>query len=336
MRFTPSNMKNSKILIIDSHKSTTGNVQNNLHWLNARQLALVFNADLIWSYPQVNLNIKHGYDIIIFNHASSYEYVDYEWLAVNPNAKLFYITNEYNLGEPRILWRYIKEHGKRYEVIANHPAEASKVVKKHVEKWHIVNLNALCFNPYPTSTIERINDKVLYYGSFRKDRIIYFQKYFNSDLVLVSSHIKNLDKFKNINCYPNLIPRIDWHINGLFPYAYSLYIEDSKTHTHYNFLANRFYESLNFGSIPLFDISCKNTISKSGYDISDFFIIDGIESLKHKLQNAPKLNINWLEEAKEEKLSVINEIATLIGIEVQLPNLDFLNIKYQTMEYEEF
>jgi hypothetical protein len=93
-----------KFLIIDSHKGSLKEPQN-LHWLNAKKIKDFLNqegheVDLIWSYPTVNDQIKSGYDRIIFNHASHYSYVDYAWLKASPEAKLFHITNEYNLGEP--------------------------------------------------------------------------------------------------------------------------------------------------------------------------------------------------------------------------------------------
>ena len=87
-----------RILIIDSHKSTKPTPATNLHWINAKQLADRLNADLIWSYKGVNDNIKENYDVIIFVHASMYAFTDYEWIEKSPNAKIFYVTNEYNLG----------------------------------------------------------------------------------------------------------------------------------------------------------------------------------------------------------------------------------------------
>ena len=96
--------KSMKTLVIDSHKSGRFTPQENLHWVNARQIADHLGADLIWSYPTVNSKVSNGYDRIIFHHASAYSYTDYEWIEKNSNAKLFYIVNEYNLGEPRTLW----------------------------------------------------------------------------------------------------------------------------------------------------------------------------------------------------------------------------------------
>ena len=154
-----------KFLIIDSHKGSLKEPQN-LHWLNAKQIkeeliSLGHEVDLVWSYPTVNENIKSGYDRIIFNHASHYSYVDYAWLQASPDAKLFHITNEYNLGEPRALWMGVKE-GRRYEVIANHQPKVSKIVQKYVNDWHFVNLNTLIFNPILPN---KQKNGCVYYGS---------------------------------------------------------------------------------------------------------------------------------------------------------------------------
>jgi hypothetical protein len=132
-----------RILVIDSHKSSTKAPAENLHWKNAQSIAEALSADLIWSYPGVNDNIEGGYEAIVFVHASHYAFTDYAWLQRSPDAKLFYVTNEYNLGEPRTLWSAVRD-GRKYTVIANHPPAPSKLVKRHVEAWHEdVNLNAL-------------------------------------------------------------------------------------------------------------------------------------------------------------------------------------------------
>jgi len=302
-----------RLLVIDSHKSTKKTPANNLHWLNSKQIVDKFNGDLIWSYDGVNDDIKGDYDVIVFVHASRYSFVDREWLRKSPNARLFFVTNEYNLGEPYILWHTLKE-GRRYEVIANHPAAASKVVQKYVNKWHIVNLNALCVDPKPVTTGDKeITAQVLYYGSFRKDRAKYFQKYFNSPLVIVSSHKKNHEKFHNIGVKPNFIKRVNWSKEGLTPYGLSLYIEDEKTHTHYNYLANRFYEALNYGVVPIFDASCKNTLSRCGYEIGDEYVVDSEADLVQATKCPPPIQLDWIGQARNEKVSVLKQIEDIIS-----------------------
>lgn len=307
--------KSKKILIINSHKSSNNKPQNNLHWLNAKQIADYCNADLIWSYPTVNDDIKKDYDTIIFIHASMYSYTDYKWLEESPNANLFYITNEYNLGEPRTLWLAVKA-GRRYRVIANHPSNASKVVQKYVDSWETVNLNSLCVNEntYPLNrSKDKDLNKILYYGSYREGRYRYFQKYFNFENIVVSSHKKNHKKFHDLEITPKFVSRIAWDKTGLGEYGVSLYIEDEKTHTHYNYLANRFYEALNYGVVTLFDASCLTTIEKSGYDIGYEYIVDSVSELEEKLRDLPKFKEKWVEQAVLEKESCLKQIAEIIS-----------------------
>ena len=270
-----------KTLIIDSHKGTK-KLSNNLHLLNAKTIADYLNADLIWSYVGVNDEIKSGYDVIIFNHASHYSFVDYAWLEANPEAKLFYITNEYNLGEPRALWMAVKR-GRKYDVVANHSHEPSKVVMKYVDKWNILNLNSLIYSPVKNDNSSKdffTKDNIIYYGSFRADRAKYFAKYLNSD-VIVSTHQKNREKFLNAGVKTEkFIDRIKWDKDGLKDYSCSLYIEDEKTHTYYNHLANRFYESLNYDVVPIFSEECINTIELSKYPVTTDFLFSNTQQMK--------------------------------------------------------
>jgi hypothetical protein len=305
-----------KFLLIDSHKGSIKEPQN-LHWLNAKKIKdfLIQNgheADLVWSYPTVNDEIKSGYDRIIFNHASHYSYVDYAWLKASPEAKLFHITNEYNLGEPRALWMAVKE-GRRYEVIANHSPDISKIVEKYVDDWHFINLNSLIFDPKETN-----NEKsgCVYYGSFRKDREPSFRKYLKGR-VKVSTHQKNREKFNTIGVNGPFIDRINWSKEGLSNFETSLYIEDEVNHNNYNCLANRFYEALNYNVLTFFDYSCKNTIALSGYDVPTYCVVSSEEELVGKTQYLfPEIRDycfrSWKEKAKEESKNTLTSILSVV------------------------
>lgn len=302
-----------KILIIDSHKGAKDSIPQNMHWQNADIIADILGADLIWSYPTVNDNIKSGYDAIIFVHASHYAFTDYKWVEQSPDAKLFYITNEYNLGEPRTLWMAAKQ-GRKYTVIGNHDSSASKVVMKYVDEWININLNALIFNPINTQfePFRNVRSGCIYYGSFRKDRSKYFEKYLTKN-VLLSTHSKNIDKFRNAGATSDITGRIDWRKDGLFKYKHSLYIEDEKTHTNYNYLGNRFYEALNYGCLPLFSEECRNTVSLSDYKnfITDEYFIDSSDQIKDKVDlEIPDL---WKVIASNEKRNVIRNIKQILN-----------------------
>jgi len=310
-----------RVLVIDSHKSSNNKPAQNMHWTNAKIISDAMGGDLIWSYPTVNDHIKSDYDVIIFVHASHYAYTDYKWLEQSPNAKLFYVTNEYNLGEPRTAWMAAKQAGRKYTVVANHPQKISKVVGKYVDDWIQVNLNSLVYNPVDTDVkVDKQQTSmfgsdnrfggVVYYGSFRKGRVDYFKKYLQNNITL-STHHSNHSKFADLGLSPNFVPRIDWFSGGLSDYDSSLYIEDAITHEHYNHLANRFYESLNYDCCPLFDKSCMNTIEKSGYDITgDYVVSSNSELVDRSGIDIPK---HWRTQAKTERQSVISKLVDIFS-----------------------
>lgn len=295
-----------KVLVIDSHKSSTSCPAENLHWKNAKIIADALRGDLIWSYPSVNDKIVGGYDKIVFVHASHYAYTDYAWLEASPNADLFYVSNEYNLGEPRTAWMAAKR-GRKYTVIANHPAAASKVVLKYVKDWLTVNLNALCYDQQarPARTFEPTG--IVYYGSYRKGREPYFKKYLSSGIIDISTHSKNREKFQAIGANGPFIGRLNIASGDLTGYEKSLYIEDTVTHRHYNHLANRFYEALSWGVAPVFDVSCSATVSEAGYDKATFV---------NSPQDAVSVNVHvpleWHAWAEKEKSEAIYKIISII------------------------
>jgi len=312
----------NNILIIDSHKGTDKLTQTNLHWLNAKILADYLNADFIWSYPDVNLKVRSGYDIIIFVHTSAYGYIATEWLEVNPDAKIFYITNEYNLGEPLPLYKYIKTVEKKYSVISNYvESTPNRIVKKYVDKFHLVNLNALIYSPKPQIENKLVSffsikkHDIIYYGGPRKGRIDSFKKYLKN--IIISTHKKNRSIYGKYSENCEFINRIKWNVEGLSNFNMSLYLEDEITRTHYNHLANRFYEALNYGCTPIFDIGCKPNVEKSGYDIPDKYFISSSDDIQDKIKmydngELPILE-SWVEKARNEKENTLLRIKEIIN-----------------------
>lgn len=294
-----------KTLVIDSHKGIEGETPQNLHWQNARQIADALKADLIWSYPSVNNSIKEGYDRIVFVHASRYSFVDRAWLESSPDAKLFYVTNEYNLGEPYILWKVAKA-GRKYTVIANHPPEISKVVKKYTKGWNTLNLNALVSGPLSYQGFK--SKQCVYYGSFRKGRIPSFKAYLNGSVV-VSTHSSNREKFRAIGVKGPFVDRIDWGHRGLSVFDSSLYLEDEITHTKYNYLANRFYEAINYSVPTLFGSECRATVEKSGWEIPPEYFI---ESNRQALPRGLPVPERWRDQALSEKAAALEHIKQIV------------------------
>lgn len=298
-----------RVLVIDSHKSSNNGPQQNLHWLNAKFIADLFpSSKLIWSYPSVNDDIQPGFDKIVFVHASPYAFTDYAWIEASPDADLFYVTNEYNLGEPRTLWMAAKA-GRKYTVIANHEARVSKVVQKYVLDWRIVNLNALSFMDKPKPQHPFACGSV-YYGSFRKDRAAYFARYLHAPITL-STHKSNVEKFRAAGATAGVAPRLEWGGDGfgLNYFESSLYIEDKTTHTSYNHLPNRFYEALNYSCGLLVDENCANTFALAKYPLDDKNVVTcaadvaGADPSPHK---------DWRVLAAGEKRAAVSEIRDIV------------------------
>lgn len=261
-----------RALVIDSHKGAKDEIPQNLHWQNAKQISDLIGAKLIWSYKGVNDEVETDFDVIVFVHASAYEFVDRAWVEKSPSARLFYVTNEYNLGEARVLWTAAKA-GRKYEVIANHQPEISRVCKKYVKDWYVTNLNCLCYNPrvHNNNVLNVRKLKSIYYGSYRKGRTDAFKKYLLGDSTIISTHKKNQEKFRDLLHIGSsrFIDRINWNKHGLSLYNSSLYLEDNVNNTSYNHLANRFYEALNYDIPILFGEECRATTDKAGIYVPD-------------------------------------------------------------------
>jgi hypothetical protein len=151
-----------------------------------------------------------------------------------------------------------------------------------------MNINSQVFENY--SYENKNNNQCIYYGSYRDDRKKYFKKYLNG--MLVSTHSKNRPKIDALEVQPSYLDRLNIQKGDLAQFGYSLYIEDEKTHHAYNYLANRFYESLNSNTICLFDESCENTLSLSNYPIDKNLVI----SNKNDLANATLCKKTWNKE----------------------------------------
>lgn len=311
-----------RILIVDSHNAQITDATVNLHARNALVLARHWGADLAACEADLRPLEGKTYDVVIFNHASAYfdttAFVNF--LKPMTNARFFYITNEYNLGEAWPLWALCRDYGFKFEVIANHEAKASKVVEKNVTHWTTLNLNALIYTPQePPAPVARLFDTsgdVVYYGAFREDRLPYFRKYFDKRLT-VSTSLKNKVTFQREGLDANFVDRLLWSgpDKRLFDFRASLYIEDTSTHANYNYLANRFYEALSHRRMVLFDLSCRGTVAKSGYPVGMNWFIDGPDELHARAAGELPKGFNACQQyAHNERQGVLWALDAIVGV----------------------
>jgi hypothetical protein len=258
------------------------------------------------------LDVEEQFDFIIFVSATFYfKYEKFLILMKNQKGcKIGWITNEFEL----FMQDFLKQYGVDF-IIANF--EEWGVKKAHTyTKYLMTNLNAL--QARPRNPMCQKTYDICYLGTYRKYRETYFKKYLIKDMILSTSG-KNIKKFQLLGCDCWLTDKFSWKEGEetLNLFKASLYIEDSKTHKLYNFLANRLYESLYCNCMVLFDKSCINTIKRSGYLIDDYFIIDSYYEINDKIKNIdPQLLEDFLiintNRALEDKIKTLNEIDTFL------------------------
>ena len=298
-------MKKKSILVVDALRlSSKKNITSvvTVHTRMAYILSQFFDCDFVlsWEHSFKQERIKDKtYDVVIFVYASGYCELPFMlkfFAEHNKDAKYFFVLNEYDLTENPVLRELGKQYGIKYSVMSNYYSEDDDIFrscKQRINDIHVMNLNTLIYEGVVKDDrtkgffSEYKNENkipILYYGTFRPDRIIYFKKYFDGAFH-VSTSSKNTEKYTQagINC--KFVPPLKWsgHEQRLFDVKSSLYIEDVFTHTNYNYLANRFYEGLMYNVPIFFDKSCMNTIEKSGYPVDDYFIVDSKKELMKKV-----------------------------------------------------
>lgn len=257
--------------------------------------------------------INEKYDVVIKSYSTFYEnYACEIKLCVNnkDNAKFFFITNEYTIQASNVLNKTSKA-GVKWNVIANF--DTKTITNKLWQKKYFLNLNSLFYQPKELQT-KKYN--ICYYGTYRKDRKAYFQKYFiNKDFILSTSP-KSVKKFIKDNCIFKACKRFTWgkHKDTLGLFKYSLYIEDKWIHSNFHNLADRFYEAMSNATVTLWDKSCVNTLAKSELAKLDYksFIVDSYNDIINRnYEEDWKIQQKWsvlLEQQKQKTLEQFRDI----------------------------
>jgi len=133
-----------------------------------------------------------------------------------------------------------------------------------------VNWNALAWEPNFKWKYNRKYAPLLYYGSWRKNRIPYFDLYFKDPPVFTVIS-NNSGRFEE--AYPKCehlksLPRENGSIvSALSNFGAGLYIEDPFMHGKFQSLACRFYEMLSAGLPIIFHAPCLPMLKEAGLNV---------------------------------------------------------------------
>jgi len=291
---------NKSINSIDMHLKNAFYIKENIK-----------NVDILLNKKDYKESLKKNYDLIILAYSSFYAPVKemQEVLFNNPNSKKIFWTNECQLVPNSFFMK------SEYDIIAGYEKERKF---KNSNNFHYLDMNSFIMQDYLIEKEKKYN--IIYYGTFRKDREVYFSKYLQKEVYL-STSTKNMKKYVNAGCNPRFIKKMNWDKknNTLSNFRYSLYIEDLYSNNNFTSLANRFYESLMAKCVQFFDINCKKTIEKSGLSFDNYFYIKSYEELIEKANNKDYIElwdkqkdwIMWALDNKKQQTEKLKQIFDL-------------------------
>ena len=332
-----------KTLIIEScEKKEIKSNYTMVHVKNAVILRDYLGCDFISHAEHIPSVIDKSYDAIICVYASPYmKYNAYlEILDRNPDAKVFWMMNDHDVEDNILLRKWTVKYSKQYDMICNNPRSGyrgwilgkkvhEKTLNDWINNWYTVNLNTLVFDEskYLETKDNQSKDEILYYGTFRKNRIKDMKDYNNVSYRL-SSNRRNHLKYQSAGITAKFIEKLVWDGSKcdmfepvglrLKDFMLSIYFEDEHTHENYAFMANRFYECLMNNTLLVYDYRCQKTIDLSGYNIHPRQIIKNGDELLElyqdlkadkglylELMQVQQSNVELVLKEKEEVLSTI-------------------------------
>lgn len=327
------------ILIIESCEKKYDGLKNTsiVHVRNSLIIQEFLGCDLLSHISEIPLYENKKYDVIICMYASPYMKYDayLPLLLQNSDAKMFWLVNDHDLEDNILLRKWSHQTGKQYHVICNNPREgyrgwilrkksADRLLNDWIDQWYTLNLNTLIFdiNTFKDPLPEK--EGIVYYGTFRKNRLNDLRDY-NGLRYDLSASKKNHKKFQDAGIEAKFVDKLDWQesenllvralTKRLCDYKYSLYIEDVHTHENYAFMANRFYECLMHKTILFYDYRCYATIKKSGYEISSYQIVHNSDDMSQTiefLENTPDVYNQILETQNSNVIKVMEERNTVL------------------------
>lgn len=237
------------------------------------------------------------------------------------NPHIIWLNNEHTCSPNSEYARLIKDYDST--VISNVVEKGNKV--KGYDKFVHLNLNCLLVKERNQLVTKKYG--MLYYGTYRPGRRLYFQKYFaDQDDFILSSKTKNLRKFHQLaGCNCQMADSPDWTPGreSFNLVRNTIYLEDELMHVNFNFLSNRFYEALFCNVIQFFDGSCRGTVEQHGlYSVDDFLYVNSKAELLDKLKFIAYNQTLWYHQfnelrrnadrALDEKNMVLKELNTLL------------------------
>ena len=146
-----------------------------------------------------------------------------------------FAQNDYMTSQAGQIGKWMDMAGKdrkRRHVWSNMPHTCKNPWDTHI------NWNWLTWDPTSHDLDDQVVKGLSYYGACRKDREVYFQRFFAGDLpysATISTTKRGAPKFQALGLSPEVVYEEPWKFqNELRRYQMLLYAEDKYTHRHYS------------------------------------------------------------------------------------------------------
>jgi hypothetical protein len=283
-------------------------------------IARLFGADIIHDKVTYQKFAPKKYDVVFVGYSTIYsEYkADAELIKRQSRASVVHVSTEYENACPASLY-YAKRnflHVANYEKIPPKQTTGGWLLR---DKFVHCNVNSLLYRGSWRGSVDE-RQGCIYWGRFRPDRAIYLADVARAG-VTISTSPKNIDEWKRAGVNASRwVDKVSWQpgYETIRNYAYTVYCEDSYTHTNYNCPANRWYEALDADVQPLVHTSAMPTFARSGYCIHDDAVYDTANDLERKIATASLRNAlrPWRDEmreiAKAEKKRIGEQLTQIV------------------------
>jgi hypothetical protein len=215
-------------------------------------------------------------------------------VAIRGAKRIIWVQNDYTISPPI-------NDGQAESPFRKAFVQRKAMGKSHLEYWTTcegaakatplstyINWNSLSMlaKQLPSATF---SEDVVYYGSYRKGREKYFDRYFDKpkcNIIISSPSKKFAERYrdgliKHQGAAPDLLK---W----LSERGLGLYLEDRKSHREFHSPPNRFYEMLSAGLPMVFQEEAGMTLRKAGYNPEPYIVRNALE-LARKLDSRPKI-----------------------------------------------
>ena len=282
-----------------------------------KQITLLDKDFELYNKPVDNIMIAYGTFYADFKNIMLF-------LDRNAQKRFFYLVNEYGLIPNGDIYRFLVKHN--YDIIANFEEGATGA--RHYRSFNIVNMNVTALRDIDIEVpFEQRHKGLIYWGRWRPDRAIYFSKFLHDCTVSTAS--KNERFFQELQHKIKIIEPVNFISNSqIHNYKYTIYLEDTYTHTHYNHLSDRFYEALSVNLIMFFEKNTINTINKSNYPINPYYIVEDYTEMQKKIKEIetnPQPHIEYIKKLKalalKELETEINKLINILQSEIPVHKL---------------